>query len=404
MRHLVLVGLNYTPRRGTSDKNFWAALIAALAQDVDRITVLSVRPDPIGRESMRIGDCELETRYIQPALFGPAGAIQVGGRHNVPRGGSYRRTLGLIEKQLLVRRIIGELAVILRERPSQAVHLMDNFGPGNRLIARTARKLGARFSVTSIAYERRGRRLYDRFLRLSYASGGIRVVAMSRQLERRLCELGVSSNAVTRIPWGVAPKPHVPSGNRRSARSKLGLPVELPLFLWAGFIQQVREADFELAYKLAIEARGQGLEATFVFAFKPDTFRAAYAALDQPGDGVHVMSTPTEKFADVLASADVLFSPIFNRDCIVAPPLTWIESMASGMPILTTDVPGADELVENGRTGYLARDEDELIAKSFVLRNGHAAMSEACRDKIAADYNLEDIRRAYLTFWFGGTR
>ena len=68
---------------------------------------------------------------------------------------------------------------------------MDNFGPGNRLLARAAAKLGARCSVTAIAYERRGRRSYDRFLRLSYAGSGIRVIAMSRGLERRLSDLGV---------------------------------------------------------------------------------------------------------------------------------------------------------------------------------------------------------------------
>lgn len=75
--------------------------------------------------------------------------------------------------------------------------------------------------------------------------------------------------------------------------------------------------------------------------------------------------------------------------------------MAAGLPVLTTDVPGADELVESGRTGYLARNEAELITKLFALRDEHAAMEEACRAKVAADYDLEDIRRAYLTFWFG---
>ena len=84
------------------------------------------------------------------------------------------------------------------------------------------------------------------------------------------------------------------------------------------------------------------------------------------------MSTPVETFAGLLAASDVLFSPIFDWDCIVAPPLTWIESMAAGLPVLTTDVPGADELVESGRTGYLAKDDTEIITKLFSLRDEHA--------------------------------
>ena len=87
-----------------------------------------------------------------------------------------------------------------------------------------------------------------------------------------------------------------------------------------------------------------------------------------PTPGVRVMPTPPEEFAAVLAASDVLFSPIFDRDCIVAPPLTWIEAMAAGLPVLTTDVPGAEELIDVGRTGYLASDEEQLIERLFLLR------------------------------------
>ena len=400
-RHLVLVGVNYTPHRGTGDKNFWAALVPALARDLDRITVVSVRSVTVSREHLTIAGCEVETRYINPALRRPARNAGSNGRPGTRQGGSHRRVVGLIEKQLVVRRIASELSDVLRERPGQQVHLMDNFGPGNRLLARAATRLGASFSVTAIAYERRGRRSYDRFLKLSYASSGIRVIALSRELERRLTDLGVGRGSVTRIPWGVTLEPGHQLGDRRARRIKLGLPPDRPLILWTGFIQQVREPDFRKAYELATRACGQGIDATFVFAFKPETFRQEYAALDQPGGGRHVMSTPVDTFADLLAASDVLFSPIFDRDCIVAPPLTWIESMAAGLPVLTTDVPGAGELVENGRTGYLAKDDAELIAKLFTLRDEHAAMGEACRSKVAADYNLAAIRTAYLTYWFG---
>ena len=402
-RHLVLVGLNYTPRRGTSDKNFWSALVPKVAENLDRVTVISVRPETIGRETMRVGGCELETRYIDPALFAPGGVIQIGGRRSTPRGGSYRRTIGLIEKQLVVRRIVSELATILGDRPAQAVHLMDNFGPGNRLIARAVRKHGARLSVTSIAYERRGRRLYDRFLQLSYASRDLRVVALSHRLRARLRDLGVSAEAITHIPWGVAPGHVALSGDRDEARRKAGIPPQVPVFLWAGFIQQVREADFELAYKLATESRARGLEATFVFAFKPETFRPSYGPLDRPDAGVRVMPTAPEEFAAVVAASDALFSPIFDRDCIVAPPLTWIEAMAAGLPVLTTDVPGAEELIDVGKTGYLASDEEQLIERLFLLADDHTRMTEACRAKVEADYNLDDIGQAYLAFWFRET-
>ena len=281
-RHLVLVGMNYTPHRGTGDKNFWAALVPSLAQDLDRITVVSVRAGTIGREHTTIAGCEVETRYVHPALRRPARNTAPIGRAGAQRGGSHRRIVGLIEKQLVVRRIVSELSEVLRERPGQQVHVMDNFGPGNRLVARAAAKLGARCSVTAIAYERRGRRSYDRFLRLSYAGSGIRVIAMSRGLKHRLSDLGVSPGSVTRIPWGVTVESETRTDDRPARRTRLGLPRDRPLILWTEFIQQVREPDFRKAYELALTAIAQGIDATFVFAFKPETFRQEYAPRSRP--------------------------------------------------------------------------------------------------------------------------
>ena len=404
VRHLVLVGVNFTPRRATGDKNFWAALLPLLAADVDRISIISIREENVREERLRIGGCEVEIRYVPPALQTPSRDRSRSAPLLRGRGGSHPRLLGLLGKQLVTRRVNRQLADLLRGRPASRVHLMDNFGPANHLLARTAHRHGANISVSAIAYERRGRRMYDWFLRLSYRVPGSCVVALSRQFKSRLWDLGVGHDAVTRIPWGVLPPAATAHGARMAARARLGLPPDRPLVLWAGFIQQVREPDFHLAYRLTTRARAAGLDATVLFAFKPETFRPEYASLHTPDDGIHVFPTPVDVFRDVLAAADLLLSPIGDRDCIVAPPLTWIEAMSNGLPILTTDIPGANELIENGKTGFLAGDEEELMTKLFAICGAFDSMREACRAKIAADYNLEAIRHAYITLWFGGAQ
>ncbi len=403
-RHLVLVGLNFIPRRATGDKNFWASLLPLLATQVDRISIISVRAEPEPREHLRLGACEIDIRYVAPAMRATSNGPGSGQGVRGWRGGSHPRFLGLVAKQLVTRRVIAELGDVLRDGAPGRVHLMDNFGPANHLLTRAARRHGAPTSVTAIAYERRGRRLYDSFLRLSYRVPGMTVVALSRGLEHRLRGLGVRRRAITRIPWGVEPGDVVADVDRRAARRRLGVPEERPVVLWAGFIQQVREPDFHLALALATAARDEGLDATFMFAFKPETFRPEYAALHRPDAGVHVMPTPVDVFADARAAADLLISPIEDRECIVAPPLTWIECMSTGLPVLSTDVPGADELIEDGRTGYRATDRADLGAKLAVIARDVASMREACRAKVASDYNLADIKRAYIALWFGAER
>ena len=399
-RHLVLAGLNYSPRRGTGDKNFWSALVPRIADEIDRITIVSVRDEETRREVARIDGCEIEVRYVAPAVLRAPGPGELRRRPIGWRRGSYPRLLGFLDKQLLVRRVANEIAGILEPGGEATVHLMDNFGPANRWIARLADRHAARMGVTALGYDRRGGPLYDQFIRLSYVMPRLRLVPVSRRLERRLSELGVRAQAMTRIPWGVVPGLATTDVERCAARSALGLSTQRPLFMWAGFIQQIREPDFRLALGVAKEALRRGLDATFAFAFKPETFRPEYAALHQPEAGIHVLATHVDAFTALRGATDALFSPIASRDCIVAPPLTWIELMAMGRPVLSTDVPGADELVEHGRTGYLAHNDEELVAGLFSLRDASSAMADACRAKVADEYNLEDIGRRYVHFWF----
>jgi hypothetical protein len=246
-----------------------------------------------------------------------------GGRLHGWRAGAIRDP-GLIGKQLVARRITRSLAEVLTvdERPCRTSWTTS---VRRTLLARSARKHGASVSVTAIAYERRGRRTYDWFLRLSYRVRGLGVIAMSTTYTRKLRTLGLSRARVTHIPWGVRPADPVPApvaGTATAARERLGVSLDRPLVLWAGFIQQVREPDFELAYDVATQVRASGLDATFLFAFKPETFRAEYADRHRPSAGIHVLPTPVDVFTDARAAADVLFSPIEARDCIVAPPLT----------------------------------------------------------------------------------
>jgi len=402
-RHIVLAGLNYSPQRRTGDKNFWADLVPRLACDLDRISVVSARREMVPTEVEQIDGCLVETSYVPPVLMGGSSS-KAGQRKSAWTRGIYPRAIGLIEKQIVLQRIVRRVDVILQAEPATYVHLMDNMGPANRVFERVVRRRGSRLSVSAIAYERRGLRGYDSYVRLSYGDPSIRVIPYSRRLATRLEELGVDRTSITRIPWGTSLNEPPDATAQTAARGRLGLPTDVPIFLWAGFIQQIREPDFELAVRLATIARAQGLDVVFVFAFKPETFRPAFSTHHRPESGIHIVASPPDMFRDLRIATDALFSPIGDRDCIVAPPLTWIEMMAGGKPVLTTEVPGAEELVVDGRTGYLARDDDGIIQALYAMRDTFASMDAACREKAASDYGLDGIRRAYMRHWFEEAR
>lgn len=384
IEHLVLIGINYRPARSTGDKNFWFELIPRLCGSVKRITILSLRQHDADREEFEINGARVTVRYIQPRLLKNPDAPA----NKKARRGVFPRGLGVAEKVLSVRGILKELRRIRRDCPYQHVHLMDNFGIANRVIAARA---GSSVSVSAIAYQPRGSRLfYDAFLRLSFGGANTTVVPYSRTYSKRLVQIGVSASKVVRIPWGLD------CANSVKKRANAGV---RPLILWAGYIQQIQRDDFFFAYRSALAALGRGLKADFFFAFKPESFENGFEEYDRPDQGVRVRPTTVEEFAGLREKCDIFFSPIVNAGVIVAPPLTWLEVMASGVPVVTTPVEGADETVMDGVTGFLAESEEGLADKLFQAVERYKGMRDDCIRVVRESYDMKGIADSYITLW-----
>lgn len=86
-------------------------------------------------------------------------------------------------------------------------------------------------------------------------------------------------------------------------------------------------------------------------------------------------------------------------DCFVLPSLaegvsnTILEAMASGLPVIATDVGGNSELVEAGESGELvALGDDEAMAQAIVLRARHReqarAEGQAGRQRIEREFSM----------------
>ncbi|MCK4829345.1 glycosyltransferase family 4 protein, partial [bacterium] len=82
--------------------------------------------------------------------------------------------------------------------------------------------------------------------------------------------------------------------------------------------------------------------------------------------------------------------------------LTWIEAMASGLPVMTTNVEGANEIVIDGETGYVSSNVDVLSRKLlYVLENEKllSHMSSEAQKFVFENYNLEKAVDRYYVFW-----
>ena len=97
-----------------------------------------------------------------------------------------------------------------------------------------------------------------------------------------------------------------------------------------------------------------------------------------------------DEVAETLASADALVLPSFAEGV----PVTLMEAMASGLPVLATRVGGISELVEDGISGYLVPpgNVEALAARLRDLLGDpelRTRMGAAGRAKVTADFNQQ---------------
>ena len=110
----------------------------------------------------------------------------------------------------------------------------------------------------------------------------------------------------------------------------------------------------------------QGIKAEFVIAGDPDPGNPASIpeeTLIKWGELPFItMLGHVTDMAALLESADIMVLPSYREGL----PRSLIEAAAAGLPIVTTDVPGCRETVENGVNGYLTPVRDSKIPKPIL--------------------------------------
>lgn len=111
---------------------------------------------------------------------------------------------------------------------------------------------------------------------------------------------------------------------------------------------------------------------------------------------------------EYLGSVDDVRSVMQNASCIVLPSyregmsMVLMESASMAKPIITTDIPGCRQLVDDGETGFLCRlkDPDDLAAKMeafvWLTPRERQEMGYRGREKMLREFDVQEIIRIYL--------
>lgn len=115
-----------------------------------------------------------------------------------------------------------------------------------------------------------------------------------------------------------------------------------------------------------------------------------------------------EGIVEYLGATDDVIPFLADADCVVLPsyyregvPRSLLEAASMELPIITTNMPGCREVVEDGITGYVCKPRDVADLTEKMLRmvahskEERRAMGAAGRDKMIREFDERNVLRIY---------
>ena len=389
--NVMLVGVGFFPRAMAGDKNFWIRIAPLLQERGARLVALSIN-DKTGSEEtsggLKIINLKRSFHLGNPERFFSSIGDAVDYKHK------HHRAADSLELLLTAARNLRAIRSTIQAEGTQVVHFMDNMGPAMRFLK--SRIPEAIFTNSQIRYN--GGRMYDAYVRASML-GLDATVAYSDSCRQLLIKAGLPPKQIQVIRWGVKPDEVEPDPQRTQAtRSELGVLEGENLILWSGIISHIQGPEFEAGVSAARDIAAGRPDCRFVFSFKPLCFSPKFKRFE--AERVSVRGDIYD-FQAALAAADFFYSPTHKPDAHVAPPLTWIEAMNFGAPVITTRTPGVEEVIEDRFTGFLADSINDIGAAVYAAIDApdRAEVRRNCRAIVRRKFDISNSADQYVRLW-----
>lgn len=189
------------------------------------------------------------------------------------------------------------------------------------------------------------------------------------------------------------PSPAPPVGSAADVRDRLEIPPEAFVVGCVGRIQPWKRQDRVLKVVAALNREGVAAHALLVGGpgHRQDAaYEGRLRRLEESPElaGRVVRTGQVDDVGEHLAAIDVVVSASEPEPF----GLVVLEAMAAGLPVVAMDAGGPREIVDDGRTGFLVRGDEELVAALARLA-GDAALrgrlGAAARERVLRSFTAE---------------
>jgi glycosyltransferase involved in cell wall biosynthesis len=230
------------------------------------------------------------------------------------------------------------------------------------------------------------RPIVRRLLKLALGGAQSRLIVQNRQDREQVVAGGLIADERVRLirGAGVDPAAYLPT----VVASEVPLAILPARLLWDKGVGEFQEAARRL--------RAKGVRARFALVGEPDAANPASVSQSDidawSQEGVIEYWGWKDDMRSVYAQAQIVCLPSYHEGL----PKSLLEAGASGCAIVTTDIPGCREIVEEGKSGWLVPARDvEALAKALQEAIEQPALrqryGEAVRDLVATDFSTERV-------------
>lgn len=240
-----------------------------------------------------------------------------------------------------------------------------------------------------------------RIRRRAYGADG--VVAPSLVIQRELVASGYQRTRVHYIPNGVrAARPRSPEtrlaarGALAEAHPQLTASGTAPVAVYTGRLHEAKGIQYLIAAWTSVSER---LPDARLWIVGDGPYRGALdqQIADLGLDGRVILCGAFDSVDDFLAAADLYVLPSLEEGMSLA----LLEAMAAGVPVIATDIPANQPLVEHEQEGLLVPPrDDKSLAEAIVRLFGDHELAQrltaAARSRVERQFSLTACAAAHL--------
>jgi glycosyltransferase involved in cell wall biosynthesis len=224
-------------------------------------------------------------------------------------------------------------------------------------------------------------------------------VAISQDLGKEFLLAGFHSHKVVSMPNGVDTDRFRPTKGeeQKALRETLGLPADRPIALTIGVFDQRKNIGWLMEEWVKNNAFCTG---ALLLAVGPQsredgdgTFIRSLQKLADGNPGLVRLMTYMEDIENCYRAADIFILPSHSEGM----PNVILEAMASGLPCVATRVSGVQELIHDGRTGYVFTVGDAEAMGEVLVRvlKEREAIGFSARKYMELNYSIDSLARRY---------